>query len=269
MAERRVLWSPTLDREVTPIALHIIDLYRRGIIGITEFERRMRRAGYTPTEAWILLGEYERGELEWRVIPPPIPRPLIAITDSMTGYLIVLFEAPIKGEKVWLYDEEAKELIEPVKTLRIEKTFSVDTEGHESLLAEVTIWTIIKAEDIDEIKEISDRMEDKAKSWFLAQFTNYTREGIPVIPNFKIREDFRIQEEEYGATYEMTIAEWFMTATGEWQEKPRILKEGFGAYTTDQKPTWPTCYIYVEYSHEKEPHPAHRIPPAGEEIIDP
>jgi hypothetical protein len=75
MAARRVLWSPRLDREITPPALRAIDLYRRRIIGITEFYRLMRRAGFTPSEALIALGEYERAELFWKVIPPPPPPP--------------------------------------------------------------------------------------------------------------------------------------------------------------------------------------------------
>lgn len=43
-----------------------------GEIGYTEFERRMRELGYTPTQALHMQGEFERGEIEFeRVAPPP------------------------------------------------------------------------------------------------------------------------------------------------------------------------------------------------------
>ncbi len=236
-------------------------LYRRGLI-----ERHV---------TWMrtyVRGRWVRYRRIWFHYIPVIPKPIVAVVDSRTGYLITYFEEEYEGSQVWLYDEERKTVIEAVEAIRLEKTFSVDTEGHESLLAEVTAYTIIKAEDMNHehtIKDITDELERKAVSWFLEKFTNVTKEGIPIVPKFTITEDFTIQEREEEALYEMSIIQWFMTVAGEWEEKPRILKAGFGAYTTTEKPIWRTARIYVEYAHELEPRAAHRIPPEEFEEIDP
>jgi hypothetical protein len=224
---------------------------------------RLTELGYIVTHLTYVVRP--RIRRRWFHYIPPLPKPLVAVVDSKTGFLIEYLEKPYRESSCWLYDEEKREFVEPVTAIKIEKTFSVDTEGHESLLAEVTAWTIIACEDLPNVKSITEEVRRKAIKWFIDKFTNYTREGTAVIPNFKISEDFDIQRRAEGAKYEMQIIEWYLTVTGEWTEKPRILKEGFGAYTTDETPTYPTVEVYVEYSHEEEPHPAHRLPPTGEE----
>lgn len=208
--------------------------------------------------------ERERERFERKIT---VPRPLNGVIDSVTGFQIILyeeeFEVEIEGERefgsVWLYDEEEARFVQKVEAVRVEKTFSVDTSGHESLLAEVTSYTIIDSEDLTEVKTVTDQLEEKAKNWFRNQFVNVTKDGTLVYPTFKITQDFGIQRKNEKAEYEGTIKEWMMTLEG-WVEKPRILKVGVGYYVSEEKPTWRTCFIYVEYSHAEEPHPAHKLP---------
>ena len=210
--------------------------------------------------------------------PPPPPKPIVAVVDSTTGFLITYYEKEVTYEKetgrVWLYDEERKELVRKVRNVRVEYTSAVETDGHEYLIAEVTCWTIIKAEELNHkhaIKDITDRLIDKAKRWLLNYFTLYTKEGIPVVPNFRIIDDFDIQRREKPeeARFEGAIKQWYLTVTMAWEQKPKIIKAGVGYYDTDEtEPHWTRAHIFVEYSHAEEPHPAHRHPPTWE-IIDP
>lgn len=196
-----------------------------------------------------------------------IPISLIAVVDSTTGYLIQYLEFEFKGYKCWLYDEKRNRLVEPVTAIKIEKTISLRTPGHEDLIAEITASTIIAPEDLFNLDEITREMEFKAQKWFREEkFANVDKYGNIVLSNFKFFEDFDIQRRR-GARYQMEIIEWYKTVTGEWAERPRVIKEGFGAYSTDETPTYPTIEVYTEYSHEDEPFPAHREPPRGAEYL--
>lgn len=198
-----------------------------------------------------------------------VPKPLKAVVDSKTGYLIQYLETEYHGHRCWLYDEKEDKYIEPVSAIKVEKTISLETPGHEDLIAEITAWTIISCRELPNINTITYELEERAIRWFKEEkFANVDKYGNIVISNFKrFIEDFDIQRRKEGAKYEMEIVEWYRTVTGEWAERPRIIKKGFGAYTTDEPPTYPTITIYAEYSHEEEPFPSHRQPPAGEEHI--
>lgn len=198
--------------------------------------------------------------------PPPPPRPLIAVVDSKTGYLIQYLETEYQGHRCWLYDEHAKKFIEPVTAIKVEKTISLKTPGHEDLIAEITAWTIISCADLPNIDAIADELEDRAKRWFREEkFANVDKYGNVTYSPFRFTEDFSIQEIRERAKYEMQIVEWYRTVTGEWAERPRVLKTGFGAYTTEETPIYPQIKVFTEYGHETEPVGTHREPPVGEE----
>ena len=59
-------YSPRLEREFSREVIRVLDMRYRRLLTIRGFLREMRRLGFTPTESWILLGEYERGEL-WQI----------------------------------------------------------------------------------------------------------------------------------------------------------------------------------------------------------
>jgi len=205
------------------------------------------------------------------VIPP---KPIVAVVDSMTGHLIVYLDEPYKDRQVWLYHEEEKEYIEAVESVKIEYTFSVETEGHEDIFAEVTAWTIIKATDLNHrhaIKDTTNRLIAKAEEWFYRKFAPPPGEALfgGPIPKTAFHPDFTIQQREERAKHEGYIKQWYMEVTGEWTQRPRILKKGIGYYTTTEKPTWTNVFIYCEWAHEEEPHGTHRLPREAFEQIDP
>lgn len=214
--------------------------------------------------------ERERRKIAEKIPPPPIPKTLIAIIDSATGFQIRYLEEKYHGSQVWLYDEEQKSFIATVNNIRIEYTYSVETDGHESFLAEVTCWTTIRAEDINHketIKDITDRLIKKAENWFIKKFSPGESTFGGPIPRKAIKPDFSIQTE---GKFEGTIKTWFMTVLGEWKQGPKVIKIGIGYYTTDDtEPRFPNARIFAEYSHEDEPKWNHRLPITGEEIIDP
>jgi len=210
--------------------------------------------------------EHERERLTRKVIAYK----LRALVDSMTGYLIVYLDREIEGYRCWLLDEKTSELIEPVTAIKIEKTISFETDGHETLIAEITGYTIIPCDMIFKVEDITSKMRKKIIEWWTEQCVNYTKKGEAVKPSFKessFVEDFKIQKEKEGAKYEMEIYEWFKTVTGEWAERTvPALKEGFGAYATDEPPLYPEMKLYVEYAHEEEPIGTHP-PREGVEAI--
>lgn len=65
-----VFWSPRLDDRVTRETYRVLDRYNRGVISRPQFVRRMRRADYTSGEAFVLLGEFQRGDIFERPVPP-------------------------------------------------------------------------------------------------------------------------------------------------------------------------------------------------------
>jgi len=214
-------------------------------------------------------------EIALKIIIVVPPKPIVAVVDSMTGHLIVYLDEPFKDRQVWLYHEEKKEYIEAIESVKIEYTFSVETEGHEDIFAEVTAWTIIKATDLDHrhaIKDTTNRLIAKAEQWFYRKFAP-PPEGEALfggpIPRTAFRPDFTIQEREERAKHEGYIKQYYMEVTGEWTQRPRILKKGVGYYATTEKPTWSDVFIYCEFAHEEEPRGTHRLPREAWERIDP
>lgn len=270
--------------------------YRRSAATYLGLIRRTRRTITTTQEAI----ERERDRLPTKFIMPPgmelvladlrrltrerekererfqrktLRKPIAGVIDSITGFQIMLYETAftLRGEtgRAWLYDEEKRgdaAFIHIVKAVRTEKTFSVDTKGHESLVAEVTCYSIIDSEDLTEVKRITGSLEKKAIDWFIEQFTNYTKDGVPVVPNFTIEQDFTIQERNEAAKFEGAIKQWMQTLEG-WTEMPRILKVGIGYYQTEDKPIWNRARIYIEYAHEQRKK--RRLPSEGWTEIDP
>ena len=214
-------------------------------------------------------------EIALKIIIVVPPKPIVAVVDSITGHLIVYLDELFKDRQVWLYHEERKEYIEPIQNVKIEYTFSVETEGHEDIFAEVTAWTIIKATDLDHrhaIKDTTNRLIRKAEAWFYRKFAPPPIGGALFggpIPRTAFRPDFAIQEREEQAKHEGYIKQWHMEVTGEWTQRPRILKKGIGYYTTTEKDTWTDVFIYCEFSHEEEPRGTHRLPREAWEVIDP
>lgn len=273
-----------IRRLIPPLSwsyLNLIRESRRNIGSIQQFIRdeigRLERKLILPPDILRLVAEIRQVEDNLnreraRLQRKRIIQPVIAVLDSETGYQIVLYSQEItvnqETGRAWLYDEEGQEIIESVQSVRVEKTFSIDTSGHESLLAEITAYTVIDAEDLDDVSSITDQLEKKAKDWLLDKFTNVTRDGVPIVPNYNMTQDFTIQERNEDASYEGTIIKWMKTLEG-WTEMPRILKIGVGYYQSDDKPTWNECYIYVEYAHGEEEKGHHRLPSDGWERFDP
>jgi len=215
-----------------------------------------------------------------REIPPPVPKPLVGVIDSTTGYKIMLLDAELTVERegkmlkgwVWLYDEVEKEYVEPAENVRVEFTASVETEGNEDLGAEITGWTIVYGIELDgkhAIKDKVDQLIKKIIDWFYKKFAPPPEGeawfGGPV-PKESMVPDFTIQEREKTAKFEGTIQQWAMTLEG-WVEQPRVIKAGIGFYSTDETdPHFPITRVYAEYAHEEEPIGTDKLP---EELIDP
>jgi hypothetical protein len=233
----------------------------------------------------------EEERLSRKQIPPPppvAPKPIVAVVDSSTGYLITYLDQVYRGVaqlegfaglvmqgQVWLYDEEKERFLTTVDRIRIEYTLSVATEGHEDLFCEVTGWTTIDATEIDHkfyIKDITERIIAKVEAWLLEQFTQQNKEGLSIVPSFVTMPDFTIQERERQAKVEGFIKTWMQTLEG-WTQQPRILKRGIGYYTAEETdPHFPLVAVFVEYSHDgEEPqYHVHKLPKAEEaQIIDP
>ena len=221
-------------------------------------------------EAIAILDEdiaYERERLARKVIVPVIP--VVGVLDSKTGLKILLLSDEYRGSRVWLYDEEKREYLQPVETVRVEYTASVETEGNESFIGELTGWTIIDGVELSDIEDIVDELIDKTEDWFYRKFAPPPEGeawfGGP-IPKTAIKPDFTIQEHEYGAKYENGIQRYEMTITGE-IAKRMIMKTGIGFYANpaETRPKWRRVGVYVEYAHEDEVKGVDH-PPIEEEI---
>ena len=221
------------------------------------------------TELNEILAERER--IARKIIKPPPPIPVIGVLDSMTGLKILLLNREREGSKVWLYDEEKDEYTQPVENIRVEYTASVETNGHESFIGELTGWTIIDGEELSNIEDIVDKLADKTEDWFYRKFAPPPTGGAVFggpIPKKAIKPDFTIQEHEHGAKYEDGIQEYEMNLTGEITKK-MIMKKGIGFYANPDEtwPKWRQAKVYVEYAHEDEALGVAHSP--MEEIIDP
>jgi hypothetical protein len=77
MSEREYeYFSPRLNRSIPFSAIQNIDRRNRGVINLTEFQRRLRNAGFTPGQADTIYYEYLRGETQVTVpVAPPPPPP--------------------------------------------------------------------------------------------------------------------------------------------------------------------------------------------------
>jgi hypothetical protein len=222
-------------------------------------------------EAISILDEdiaYERELIARKVIVPPVA-PVVGVLDSKTGLKIILLSREHRGSRVWLYDEERREYVQTVETIRVEYTASVETGGHESFIGELTGWTIIDGDQLSDIEGIVDELVDKTEDWFYRKFAPPPEGeawfGGP-IPKEAIKPDFTIQEREYGAKYEDGIQRYEMTVTGE-IAKRMIMKKGIGFYANpaETRPKWRRVSVYVEYAHEDETLGVDH-PPIGEEI---
>jgi hypothetical protein len=221
------------------------------------------------TELDEILAERER--IARKIIKPPPPIPVIGVLDSVTGLKILLLNREREGSKVWLYDEEKDEYLQPVETVRVEYTASIETGGHESFIGELTGWTIIDGEELSGVEDIVDELMRKTEDWFYRKFapppTGEAFFGGP-IPKEAIKPDFTIQEHEHEAKYEDGIQEYEMTVTGEIVKK-MVMKTGIGFYANpdETSPKWRLVKVYVEYAHEDEALGVAHSP--MEEIIDP
>jgi hypothetical protein len=214
------------------------------------------------------------------IVPPVVPKPLIGVVDSKTGYKIMMLDAPLEIIKegktlagtVWLYDEEKMEYIKPAENVEVQFTATVETSGHEDVLAELTGWTIVYGEELDgkhAIKDIVDSLIVKVEDWFYKKFAPPPEGeaffGGP-IPKKAIKPDFKIQEREKRAKHEGTIQQWEMVLLEGWREKlPRIIKKGIGFYSTSETdPHWTVARVFCEWGHEEESVKTHSLP---EELI--
>jgi len=198
--------------------------------------------------------------------PPVLPQPLIAVLDSMTGYLITYLAEPVLDEQVWLVDEEKQRYVEVVKQVQVEYTFSVETEGHEDVAAEVTAWTIIQGKDLNHggaIKDITEQLIRRAEDWFYKLFAppdlgGTAQFGGP-IPISSFYADFTIQEREKDARFQGEIHEWQRTLKGV-EKLPKVIKRGIGYYITKEDKLWPRVLGFAEWGHDEESVGTHRIP---------
>ncbi|MEM2463570.1 MAG: hypothetical protein QXY07_02680 [Candidatus Bathyarchaeia archaeon] len=188
------------------------------------------------------------------IVVPPVP--LIGVVDSVTGLKILYLKEEFQGYRCWLYDEEKKTYVEHVENIRVEYTASIETDGHEHFIGELTGYTIIAASDLPEIDAIVDELISKTEDWFYRKFApppeGEAMFGGP-IPREAIEPDFTIQQREHGAKHEDTIQEYYMTAAGEWLSR-KIMKKGIGFYANppETRPKWRRVAVYVEYAHEDE-----------------
>jgi hypothetical protein len=221
------------------------------------------------TELNEILAERER--IARKIVKPPPPFPVIGVLDSVTGLKILLLNREREGSKAWLYDEERDEYLQPVETVRVEYTASIETGGHESFIGELTGWTIIDSDQLSDVEDIISELIDKTEDWFYRKFAPPPEGeaffGGP-IPKEAIKPDFTIQEHKHGAKYEDGIQEYEITLTGEIAKK-MIMKKGVGFYANPDEtwPKWRQAKVYVEYAHEDEPLGKAHSP--MEEIIDP
>jgi len=196
----------------------------------------------------------EEDRIRRKIIVPPTP--IVDVVDSVTGLRIVLLREPLRGYRCWLYDDRRKEYVEPVKAVRVEYTASIETEGHEDFIGELTGYTVIDAGQLSRITEIVDELVEKVEDWFYRKFApppeGEAMFGGP-IPREAITPDFRIQRREHGARHEDTIHEYYVTVAGEWLSR-RVMKKGIGFYANpaEAKPKWRNVAVYVEYAHEDE-----------------
>lgn len=179
-----------------------------------------------------------------------VARPLVAVIDSVTGYEIRQYDNPVMGNRVWLFNDKIGVHVSPVKNVRVEWTASVETEGHEALVAEITSYTVVSGEKLDSsfmIKDVTRRLVDESRRSFFEKFGN--RE-------FNVKDNFLMQRRPHnyhsghGSMFEGKVIQWFVSVLGAVEKRqPEVIKEGVGYYATDEEETYPFATIVIEYAH--------------------
>jgi len=235
-------------------------------------EQQSRVIEVIKTEQATFRSEAARIKRKVIIRPPPpgVPQKIIAVVDSRTGYMITYFDKLYREYQVWLVKEgNPDEYVQPVHRIKIEYTYSIETSGHEDMIAEITAWTIIDSLLMNHeghIKDITEDVIGRAEAWFFNLFASQKEGGKAAFGGIDRRTvfspDFSIQEQVEDAQFEGAIERWQKTLVGV-QKVPRVLKRGVGYYVTDEDPFYPRIYIYAEWAHDDEPVGTHRLPKAN------